>query len=202
MRFRATCGGMLAFAGALLATAAPAVAGAPNYDCVAGDHARIAIDQWGGVVAVGGLSGGPTRWANLGDVRQNGPSLDITFKVGGASWRAAVRGTGKSFVLTRPGGKLTGHCTFVSGTYVLRKSDGGGHALRAAASIGAKRLLGIPVGTAVWETPDPHAAWNASSSRFPALVDGDWYVVNTFVARSGSLRAISGWLRQSKPSPR
>jgi hypothetical protein len=193
---------MVATAAVLLAPATAAMAGAPNYDCVAGEHARIAIDQWGGVVAVGGLDAGPTRWADLVDVRQDGPSLDVTFELAGATWRAAIRGTGKSFVLTRPTGKLTGHCRFISGVYVLRASDGGGGALRAAASGSAKRMLRIPVGTAVWETPDPHAAWNGGSRRYPALVDGDWYLVNTFVARAGSLHAFAGWLRQREPSPR
>jgi hypothetical protein len=202
MGFRAVCGAMAATAGALFVMAPPAVAGAPNYDCVAGEHARITIDQWGGVVAVSGPAAGPTRWADLADVRQNGPSLDITFKLGADSWHAAVRGMGTSFVVTRPEGKLTGHCRFIPGNYVLRASDAGGAVLRAEASRSAKRLLPIPVGTAVWETPDQHAAWNAGSRRFPALVKGEWYVVRTYVARAGALKYFAGWLRQREPSPR
>jgi hypothetical protein len=199
---RGACTAIVATAGVVLVMAAPAAAGAPNYDCVVGEHGRIAIDQWGGVVAVSGLSAGPTRWADLANVRQRGPSLDITFKLDGASWRGAVRGAGKSFVLTRPEGTLTGNCRFILGTYVLRASDDGGGVLRADASSGAKRLLRIPVGTAVWETPDLHAAWNAGSSRYPALTSGDWYVVNTYIARAGSLHYFAGWLRQREPSPR
>ena len=163
MGARARCCAVALAAGVPLVAAAPAVAGAPNYDCVAGGHARVAIDQWGGVVAVAAVSARSTRWADLAHVRQNGPSLDVTFELGGAPWRAAVRGGGTSFVLTRPEGKLTGSCRLISGTYVLRASDGGGGVLRARASGGAKRLLRIPVGTAVWETPDLHAAWNAGS---------------------------------------
>jgi hypothetical protein len=202
MGIRAACGATVAMAGVLLVMAAPAVAGAPNYDCVAGEHGRIAIDQWGGVAAVSGLSAGRTLWADLVNVRQNGPPLDVTFKLSGASWRAAVRGGGKSFVLTRPEGKLTGNCRLISGTYVLRTSDDGGGVLRANASGGAKHLLRIPVGTAVWETPDLHAAWNAGSRRYPALASGDWYLVSTYVARARSLHYFAGWLRQREPSPR
>ena len=187
---------------AVLVMAPPALAGAPNYDCVAGDHGRVAIDQWGGVVAVSGVSAGRTRWADLLNVQQNGPSLDITFKLEGASWRAAVRGGGASFVLTRPEGKLTGHCQVMLGTYVLRRSDAGGRALRAAPSDGARRLLRVPLGTAVWEIPNMQAAWNAGSRRYPARVSGAWYLVSTFIARAGSLYTSGGWLRQRQPSPR
>lgn len=202
MRTIAACGAVGATVGVLAVMAAPAVAGAPNYDCIAGARARVAIDQWGRVVAVSGVSKGPTRWADLAQVHQNGPSLDIAFKLGGATWRAAIRGTGKSLVLTSPKGKLIGNCRFVPGTHVLRESDDGGTVLRAAASGGARRLMQVPVGTAVWETPNPHAAWNSMSSGYPALVKGDWYHVNTSVARAGSLHSVAGWLRQRRPSPR
>jgi hypothetical protein len=52
----------------------------------------------------------------------------------------------------------------------------------------------------VWETPDQNAAWDAVSVRFPAMARGDWLLVNTSVARAGSLRFFAGWLRQAKPS--
>ena len=186
----------------VLVLAPPVLAGAPNYDCVAGGHGRVAIDQWGGVVAVSGISGGPTRWADLVNVRQNGPSLDIAFNLGGALWRAAVRGGGTSFVLSRPEGKLTGHCQVMLGTYVLRRADAGGSALRAAPSGSARRLLRIPLGTAVWEVPNPQAAWNAGSNSYPARTDGAWYLVSTFIVRAGSHATAGGWLRQRLPSTR
>jgi hypothetical protein len=155
---RVACSAIVAVVGAVLVIAPPALAGAPNYDCVAGEHGRVAIDQWGGVVAVSGVSGGRTQWAGLKNVRQNGQSLDIAFKVGGASWRAAVRGGGRSFVVTGPDRTLTGHCQIMLGTYVLRRADAGGSALRAAPSGGARFLLRIPLGTAVWEIPSPQVA--------------------------------------------
>jgi hypothetical protein len=193
---------IVAMVGAVLVIAPPALAGAPNYDCVAGEHGRVAIDQWGGVVAVSGVSGGSTQWADLKNVQQNGPSLDITFKLGGTSWHAAVRGGGTSFVLTRPELKLTGHCQMMLGTYVLRRADAGGSALRAAPSDGARFLLRIPLGTAVWEIPNPHAAWNAGANSYPAEASGSWYLVSTFIVHAGSHSTAGGWLRQRLPSPR
>lgn len=202
MGVRAACSAIVPMVAAVLVMAPPALAGAPNYDCVAGQHGRVAIDQWGGVVAVSGLSAGRTRWADLVNVKQNGPSLDIAFKLDGATWRAAVRGGGQSFVLTRPEGKLPGHCQVMLGTYVLRRSDAGGRALRAAPSEGARRLLRVPLGTGVWEIPNMQAAWNAGSSRYPALAKGAWYLVSTFIVRAGSHYTAGGWLRQRQPSPR
>lgn len=202
MGLRAACSAIVAMACGALAMAPPALAGAPNYDCVAGAHGRVAIDQWGGIVAVSGLSGGRTRWADLMHVRQNGPSLDVTFKLDGESWRAAVRGGGASFALTRPEGKLTGHCQDMLGTDVLRRADAGGSALRAAPSGGARLVLRIPLGTAVWEIPNPQAAWNARSNSYPARVEGAWYLVSTFIVQAGSHSTAGGWLRQRLPSPR
>jgi hypothetical protein len=63
-------------------------------------------------------------------------------------------------------------------------------------------LLRIPRGSAVWEIPDPQAAWNAGSSSYPARVEGTWYLVSTFIVRAGSHSTAGGWLRQRLPSSR
>lgn len=107
---------------------------------------------------------------------------------GGGERRRSLRcrDEGKSLVVTRREGTLTGHCRFIPGSFVLRSSDDGGFALRARASAQARRLLPIPVGTAVWQRPDRR-------------LKGDWFPVSTFVARARSLSAVDGWLRQRKP---
>jgi hypothetical protein len=170
----------------LLALPTPAVAGAPNYDCVVGDGARLTIDQWSDVAAVRGLGFGQTVWGTTEKVAQAGPSLDLVARFRRESWTVAIRDGGRSLVVERPGGALAGHCLFIPGNYVLRASDAGGFALRAGASTHAKRLLPIPVGTAVWQTP----------GRDPR---GDWLPVTALFAHARSLSIHGGWLRQRKP---
>jgi hypothetical protein len=184
MRRRATC---TAVAAALLLLPGTAVAGAPNYDCAVGDHGRLAIDQWQSVVATSGAWSGPTRWAVAANVRQNGPSLDLAATFHGETWSIAIRGAGKSLVVTRPGGVLVGHCLTILGSHVLRRSDSGGLTLRDGSSRHAKPVLPIPVGSAVWESPD--------------LARGGWVPLNMFVVRGGSLFTRGGRLRTASITP-
>jgi hypothetical protein len=170
---------------ALLALPATASAGAPNYDCFV-TGGRVTIDQWSGVVAASGFAHQAPVWGNAGDIAQNGPTLDLTAALRGAAWTIAVRGTGSSVTVTRPGGTLSGRCKFIPGNYIVRRADAGGTALRSAPSARAKRVLRVPVGSPVWQ--DPHRT-----------VTGHWLPVRTLVVRRGSIRAIDGWLRQTRP---
>ena len=175
-----------AVAAVVLALPGTAAAGAPNYDCVVGDHGRLAIDQWRSVVATSGLLTDPTRWGVARNVRQNGPSLDLAAVFRGETWTIAIRETGKSLVVTRPGGVLIGHCLSLPGNQVLRRTDSGGFTLREGPSRRTRPVLRIPVGTAVWEAP--------------GLARDGWVPLNTFVARHGTLLTRGGWLRQGEPS--
>ncbi|MEY2518024.1 MAG: hypothetical protein QOJ89_5388 [bacterium] len=172
--------------GCALLLPAPAVAGAPNYDCVAGD-AHLAIDQYVDVVAASGFTPGHVVWGTASKVEQDGPSLDLVATFGGTSWKVAIRGGGRSLVVTGPGGRLTGHCQFIPGNFALRRADRGGSALRAGPSGQARRFVPIPAGTPVWERPD-------------RAHKGDWFAVDAYIARGGALAFRSGWLRQLKPS--
>jgi hypothetical protein len=165
---------------------APALAGAPNYDCVAGD-AHISVDQYVDLVAASGREGGPVVWGAANAVYHGGGSLDFAATFGGTSWSVAIRAVGKSLVLTSPGARLTGHCKLVPGNFALRKADGGGSVLRADSSGQARRILRIPAGTPIWERPD-------------VARKGDWLAVDRYVAHAGSLAIYRGWLRQLKPS--
>jgi len=111
----------------------------------------------------------------------------VVASFGGATWNVAIRDAGKSLVLTRPGGRLTGHCDFIPGNFALRKADRGGSALRAGPSAHARRILPIPFGTAVWERPFQEH-------------EGAWFSVSVYFAQAGSLAYRLGWLRQLKPS--
>jgi hypothetical protein len=171
---------------ALLFFAAPAVAGAPNYDCVVGDGARLSIDQWSGIVAATGFESGQVVWGPAEKIVQAGPSLDLVAQLHGEAWIVELRGYGKSLVVKRPDGALSGHCLFIPGNYILRASDAGGFALRAGASALARRLLRIPVGAAVWQTPNRE-------------LRGAWFPITALVAHAGKLSVHGGWLRQRKP---
>jgi hypothetical protein len=81
---------------------------------------------------------------------------------------------------------VVGHCLTILGSHVLRRSDSGGLTLRDGPSRHAKPVLPIPVGSAVWESPD--------------LARGGWVPLNMFVVRGGSLFTRSGWLRQRTAS--
>jgi hypothetical protein len=170
----------------LLALPSPALAGAPNYDCVVGDGGRLAIDQWSGVVAATGFGSAGTVWGSAEKVVQAGPSLDLVARFPAASWTVAIRGGGRSLVVQGTGGAPAGHCLFMPGNFILRSSDAGGFALRAGPSAEARRLLPIPVGTAVWQTP----------GRKPR---GAWLPVTALAAGNGSLARRRGWLRQRRP---
>lgn len=170
----------------LLLSPAAAFAGAPNYDCVAGGHARLSIDQWAGVVAADGFEPGPAVWGAATGVKQDGGSLDLVAVLGGASWKVAIRGAGSSLTIDTPSGTISGTCTFVPGNFVLRPADSAGHVLRAGPSPSARRLLEIPHGTGVWQIPDTEKR-------------GGWLAVRAFVARAGTIRPVKGWLRQRKP---
>ena len=178
-------GAIVTLVAGLLVAPSVASAGAPNYDCVAGASARIAIDQYSDVVATDGLAG-PVVWGTASRVRQEGASLDLVATLHGVAWKVAIRGGGKSLVLTSPSGSLKGHCIFIPGNFALRSSDSGGKALRARPSARAKRVMPIAVGTAVWQRP--------------GVPQGDWFPVIRFVERGGSLSGVAGWLRQRKPS--
>jgi hypothetical protein len=167
--------------------AAPASAGAPNYDCVVGADRHLSIDQYVDVVAARGFAAGPPVWGSAGHVRQDGPSLDLVAKFGGASWRVAIRGAGASIVIRQAGRELHGTCIFIPGNQALRSSDSGGFALRAGPSVQARRLQRVPVGTAVWERPD-------------RAREGAWLAVYVFTPERGSLTVAEGWLRQRTSS--
>ena len=149
--------------GCALLLPARALAGAPNYDCVAGD-AHLAIDQYADVVAASGSSSGPVVWGNAKSAYHGGGSLDFVATFGGASWAGAIRGIGTSFALTGPNARMTGHCRLIPGNFALRKADGGGFALRAGASGQARRILRIPAGTPVWDDPPSRAEATGSPS--------------------------------------
>jgi hypothetical protein len=169
----------------LLAAPATATAGAPNYDCYV-TGGRVTIDQWSGVVATSGFSHEAVRWGLMRDIDQDGARLDLTAALRGAPVTIAVRGTGSSVKFTERGGTLTGRCAFVPGYYIVRRADSGGTVLRAAPSGSAKRILRIPVGSPVWQ----------DSRRRPS---GAWLPVHTLVMRRGVIRAVDGWLRQTRP---
>ena len=183
-RHRVT-GAIVALVAGLLVAPSVASAGAPNYDCVAGTSARIAIDQYSDIVAANGLAGSVV-WGTASRVRQEGPSLDLVATLRGVAWKVAIRGGGKSLVLTSRSGSLKGNCIFIPGNFALRSSDSGGKALRARPSAKARRVMPIAVGTAVWQRP--------------GVPQGDWLQVIRFVERGGSLSGVAGWLRQRKPS--
>jgi hypothetical protein len=168
----------------LLALPATASAGAPNYDCmVAGG--RVTIDQWSGVVAASGFAHERAAWGMAGDIDQAGPRLDLTAALHGAQWTIAVRGYGLSVTVTTPGATLAGHCVFIPGNDIVRRADAGGFVLRAGPSAHARRVLGVPVGSPVWQ--DPH--------RNPRE---RWLPVRTVVVRNGAIRTLDGWLRQRR----
>ncbi len=170
----------------LLVLPATSEAGAPNYDCVVAGGGRVAIDQWADVVAANGFGHRPQIWGRARDVRQRGPSLDLTAEMRGAPWTVAVRNWGSSLVLSQAGATLSGRCLLVPGNVVLRRSDSGGFSLRAAPFSGARRLLRVAVGSPVWQDP----------SRTP---HGRWLPVRTTVVRHGALGFLHGWLRQRRP---
>jgi hypothetical protein len=173
-------------AAALLALPATSEAGAPNYDCLVAGGGRIAIDQWADVVAADGFAHRPRIWGSARNVQQDGPSLGLTADMRGAPWTVAVRTWGRSLVISQAGDTLSGHCSLVPGNFVLRRSDSGGFSLRAGPFSGARRLLGVPVGSAVWQDP----------SRTP---HGRWLPVRTTIVRHGTLGFLHGWLRQRRP---
>ena len=176
----------LAVVAALLISPAAALAGAPNYDCLAGAKARLSVDQWADVVAAAGFQPGPVVWGTASHVDQDGGSLDLVAGLHGQAWDVSIRGGGTSLRIDTPAGKLRGICAFVPGSYVLRTADAGGSVLRAGPSSRARRLLAVPRGSAVWEVP------------FREQV-GHWIFMRAFVARNGAIRAVDGWLQQHKP---
>ena len=180
MRLRAVSPG----AAALLLWPAAALAGAPNYDCVAGDGGRLSIDLRAGIVAAAGFEPGPTVWGAAKDMNGGAESLDVVAVLRGSSWKVAVRETGTSLVIKRPSGTLRGRCVFVPGNYVLRPADAGGSTLRAGPRPDARWLLSIPRGTAVWQ--------------IPTAGKGDWMRIRAFVVRDGKIRPVDGWLQQKK----
>lgn len=171
---------------ALLALPASASAGAPNYDCLVAGGGRLSIDQWAGVVAASGFDRRHAVWGTTTDIHQAGPSLDLTVALAGVPWTVAVRGMGSSVAIIEPGQALAGRCAFVPGDFVLRRSDAGGFAVRSRPSAHARRMLRVAVGSPVWE--DPHRRQH-----------GRWLAVRTFASRDGAIRALAGWLRQTKP---
>ena len=175
-------------AGALLALPAVATAGAPNYDCRIPGGGRIAIDQWAAVISASGFDHAPNAWGTATSIRQNGPSLDLRAKMKRATWTLAVRGSGSSFAITRPAGRLAGRCAFIPGNYVLRRTNRGGHTMRAAPSAHARLLARVAVGSPIWQDPNrvPHASWMP---------------VRTTVVRNGTLQSLDGWLRQADIEP-
>ena len=183
---------------ALLISPAAAFAGAPNYDCAAG-NARLSVDQWAGKVAATGFQPGAAAWGTATDIDQAGPSLDLVAALGyagppldlvatlgGASWKIAIRGMGESLTIDGPKGMVHGTCAFVPGNYVLRAADSGGFALRARPAAHARSLLVIRRGAAVWQIPDREQR-------------GRWLPIRAFVVHDGHIRAVDGWLRQREP---
>jgi hypothetical protein len=170
----------------LLALPATSEAGAPNYDCLVAGGGRVAIDQWAGVVAAKGFEGQARIWGSARDVRQDGPSLDLTAEMRGTPWTVTVRNWGISLVISQAGATLSGRCALVPGNFVLRRSDSGGFSLRAGPFSAARRLVRVPVGSPVWQDP----------SRVP---HGRWLPVRTTIVRHGALGFVHGWLRQRRP---
>jgi hypothetical protein len=57
-------------------------AGAPNYDCtVAEGRGRLAIDQWRPRVVATGLGARSTMAGAVGEITQDGPSLDLSMRL-------------------------------------------------------------------------------------------------------------------------
>jgi hypothetical protein len=164
-----------------------AFAGAPNYDCtLQGGRGRLAIDQWRPKVVAIGVGSHATVGGAVGDITQDGPSLDFTTTLSGIRWSVAIRDYGKSLTMTGPDATLTGRCLFVPGNFILRAADRGGHVLRAAPLARASALLSVQVGAPVWESPS-------------ASPKGKWLPVLVVQANGLTLSSASGWLRQVGP---
>ena len=102
---------------AIISTAGPAFAGAPNYECRAGSQ-RLGIDQH----RRSGLSRlrlGPVQPAVFADSNQDGSGLDLTYRVAGQAMTAQVRGYGSSVVLRIGEGTVSGACALVPGNFAL-----------------------------------------------------------------------------------
>ena len=116
-RARRTCAAAVIAGTAIIATAGPAFAGAPNYECRVGSQ-RLGIDQH----RRSGLSRlglGPVQPAVFTDSNQDGSALDLTYSVAGQAMTAQVRGFGSSIVLRIGEGTVSGACAFVPGTFAL-----------------------------------------------------------------------------------
>jgi hypothetical protein len=180
------CRGLLPVVIVALLLPVAAHAGAPNYDCtLEKGRGRLAIDQWRPKVVVTGLGSRSTVGGAVGDIAQNGPSLDFTTTISGIRWKVAIRRY-KAVTMTNPGATFTGRCLFIPGNFILRSADQGGHVLRAAPAAGSSALLSVTVGAPVWESP------NASPK-------GRWLPVLAVKQEGHALASVSGWLRQAGP---
>ena len=102
---------------AIISTAGPAFAGAPNYECRAGSQ-RLGIDQHRRS-GLSRLGVGPVQPAVFTDSNQDGGSLDLTYSVAGQALSAQVRGYGWSVVLHIGEGTASGACTSLPGDFTL-----------------------------------------------------------------------------------
>ena len=126
---------------------APAVAGAPNYDCFFRNSAiRLAYDEWRGVLIVREPVLGATR------VQFSQTTVPLRALVHGERWRITINGPNAPVAITvkrARHGALRGRCVVVDGRMILRQTKS--PVLLAQPIQSAQPVLTLPTASYVWQ---------------------------------------------------
>ena len=166
---------------AIISTAGPAFAGAPNYECRAGSQ-RLGIDQH----RRSGLSRlrlGPVQPAVFTDSNQDGGSLDLTYSVAGQAITAQVRGYGSSVVLHIGEGTVGGACTFVPGDFTLGTVTARRLVVRSTPAADGSVVTIVGRRSLVWS----YRRFDATTGRW--LGTDDWTRVRVVLAIRGGAKS-------------
>ena len=132
---------------AFSAAPAPAVAGAPNYDCFfAGSTIRLAYDEWRGVLIVREPGRGATR------VPFPQTTVPLRARIRGEAWRITINVPNAPVAITVKRGHhdvLHGRCVVVEGWLILRQTKP--LVLRAKPSPSARSVLALAPASYVWQ---------------------------------------------------
>ena len=132
---------------AFAAAPAPAVAGAPNYDCFfAGSAIRLAYDEWRGVLIVREPGRGATR------VQLTQSTVPLRALVDGERWRITINGPNAPVAITVKRARqrvLRGRCVVVDGRMILSQTTS--LVLRAKPSPSARSVLALAPASYVWQ---------------------------------------------------
>ena len=168
---------------------APAVAGAPNYDCFfVGSTIRLAFDEWRGVLIVQEPGRGATR------VQFSQTTVPLRTRIRGEAWRITINGPNAPVAITVKRAHhhmLRGRCVVVDGRLILRQTRS--LVLRARPSPSARSVLALAPASYVWQCQiDGVPGWTPVTV-FPTIdTETDAWVKATPLPRDPNQTSIPG----------